>query len=262
MRGGRVFVAREARGEPLEDAFAAAIDDPDRLVVVGTIDDTPIGYAVATTEPLRDGTRLGVVSDLFVEGEARGIGVGEAMMTLVLCVVHRAWVQRVRRLRVAGRPRHQELLRGLGFHRATARDAPPAEGDVVTRGRGVRRRHRDRRATTCCSSAGAAGRRRGSGRCREDGSRPARRWPRRSCASCARRRASKACAGPFVGWVERIGETIIRDPRLPGHGPRTPGAPCRRRRRRGGVGAAARRGRAQPGARVSPSSCTSTASWR
>jgi GNAT superfamily N-acetyltransferase len=84
MRGGRVFVAREARAEPLDEAFAAAIDDENHRVVIGTIDDTPIGYAVATTEPLRDGTRLGVISDLFVESDARGIGVGEAMMTLLL----------------------------------------------------------------------------------------------------------------------------------------------------------------------------------
>jgi GNAT superfamily N-acetyltransferase len=49
--------------------------------VVGTIDGTVVGYGVARLEPLHDGAVLGVVSDLYVEPEARGVGVGESMMT-------------------------------------------------------------------------------------------------------------------------------------------------------------------------------------
>ena len=49
-------------------------------MVVGTIDGVVVGYAVARVERLGDGSRLGVVDDIFVEEEARGIGVGEAMM--------------------------------------------------------------------------------------------------------------------------------------------------------------------------------------
>lgn len=88
FRGGGIYAAREARAEPIEDGFAAAIDDDDQCVVVGTIDDVPIGYAAAHVETLRDGSRLGVVSDIFVESEARAIGVGEAMMNALL-----AWLR-------------------------------------------------------------------------------------------------------------------------------------------------------------------------
>jgi GNAT superfamily N-acetyltransferase len=80
MKGGAVWVARNARREPLDVDLMAALDDPSRCALVGTIDETVIGYAVAHTEALGDGTRLGVVDEIFVEQEARGVGVGELMM--------------------------------------------------------------------------------------------------------------------------------------------------------------------------------------
>jgi GNAT superfamily N-acetyltransferase len=52
--------------------------------VVGTIDGTPIGYGVVALEKLHDGSLLGAVSDLFVDPEARGVGVGEAMMDQIV----------------------------------------------------------------------------------------------------------------------------------------------------------------------------------
>ena len=83
-RGGSVFVAREGRAEPVEESLCAAVRDPGMVVVVGTVDDTVLGYGTGRTEPLRDGRRLGVIDDLFVEEEARAVGVGEAMMDRLL----------------------------------------------------------------------------------------------------------------------------------------------------------------------------------
>jgi GNAT superfamily N-acetyltransferase len=83
-RGGPVFVAREARAEPVEDSLRRDIVDPDRIVVVGTIEDVSLGYAAGHTEELRDGRCLGVIDDLFVDEQARAVGVGEAMMDLLL----------------------------------------------------------------------------------------------------------------------------------------------------------------------------------
>jgi GNAT superfamily N-acetyltransferase len=83
-RGGAVFVAREARPEPVEESLRSAVLEPDRTVVVGTIDGTILGYATGRTELLRDGNTLGVIDDLFVEEEARAVGVGEAMMDVLL----------------------------------------------------------------------------------------------------------------------------------------------------------------------------------
>ncbi len=79
-RGGAVWKAREARPEPLEQNLAAALADPCVRLLAGTIDDVIVGYAAVRIEDLRDGTRLGVVDDIYVEAEARGVGLGEAMM--------------------------------------------------------------------------------------------------------------------------------------------------------------------------------------
>lgn len=83
-RGGRVFVAREARAEPVEAGLQADIVDPDVLVLAGTLDDVVLGYATGRIEGLRDGSSLGIIDELFVEPDARAVGVGEAMMEQLL----------------------------------------------------------------------------------------------------------------------------------------------------------------------------------
>ncbi len=80
MKGGVVWAAREARTEPVEDSLKASLADDGTRVVVGTIDGVPIGYGAVHVEVLNDGSRLGVVDDIFVEEGAREVGVGEAMM--------------------------------------------------------------------------------------------------------------------------------------------------------------------------------------
>ena len=83
-RGGAVFVAREARAEPVDESLLRQIADPASIVLVGTIDGVVLGYAAGRTEELRDGRCLGVIDDLFVDEEARAVGVGEAMMDQLL----------------------------------------------------------------------------------------------------------------------------------------------------------------------------------
>jgi GNAT superfamily N-acetyltransferase len=79
QRGGRLLLARDLR------AFdPSSVDDPDHLVVVGTIEEVPVGYAVVGLEAVGEGPPLAVIEALFVEPEARDVGVGEAMMDLVL----------------------------------------------------------------------------------------------------------------------------------------------------------------------------------
>ena len=80
MRGGRIWAVREARPGPPADVYGALLHDPAACVVVGTIDGVVIGFGVASVESLSDGGRLGVVSELFVDGEGRAVGVGEGML--------------------------------------------------------------------------------------------------------------------------------------------------------------------------------------
>jgi GNAT superfamily N-acetyltransferase len=83
-RGGAVWSEREARAVPAEASLREDLADASRLVLAGTIDDVVIGYAAVRTEPLRDGTLLGILTDVYVEPEARAVGVGEVLVDEVL----------------------------------------------------------------------------------------------------------------------------------------------------------------------------------
>ena len=79
-RGGPLWSTREARPEPLGEAFAALLERDDATVLVGTYDDVVVGFGTAHVESLRDGSRLGVIDEIYVEPEARAVGVGEALV--------------------------------------------------------------------------------------------------------------------------------------------------------------------------------------
>lgn len=80
---------KEADGlpEPIEDALADAVADPETLVYVGTADDVPFGFILAYSAPLLPqaaGQRMATIKLVFTEEEARGVGVGEAMRDTVV----------------------------------------------------------------------------------------------------------------------------------------------------------------------------------
>jgi GNAT superfamily N-acetyltransferase len=77
QRGGKLLLA--SQGAESQERWGFLLSDPTRSVWVGTCDDVPVGYAVVRAEP-RQLSAVGVVEELYVEPEARGIGIGEAMM--------------------------------------------------------------------------------------------------------------------------------------------------------------------------------------
>jgi GNAT superfamily N-acetyltransferase len=79
MRGGAIWLERDAWPEPLSGAYAELLDREDAGLFVGTIDDVIVGFGAVVVETLRSAARLGVVTDLFVELAAREVGVGEAL---------------------------------------------------------------------------------------------------------------------------------------------------------------------------------------
>lgn len=84
IRGGAVWRRQSSRPFPVDDSLAADLDDADSSVVAGTIDGTIVGYGVVRAETLAGGGTLGVVSDLYTLPDARGVGVGEAVMNAMI----------------------------------------------------------------------------------------------------------------------------------------------------------------------------------
>jgi GNAT superfamily N-acetyltransferase len=84
MKGGDLWAARESTPEPFEASYRERLRSDDAEVVVGEYAGVVVGYAVVVVDELRDGRRLGLLTDLYVEHEAREVGVGEAMIDRVI----------------------------------------------------------------------------------------------------------------------------------------------------------------------------------
>ena len=72
-RGGELW-ARQV------DRDRGFVPPADGLVLVGTIDGAVVGYAVVRIDALVDGGSLAVLDDVYVEVDARGVGVGELLL--------------------------------------------------------------------------------------------------------------------------------------------------------------------------------------
>lgn len=114
-RGGAVWKAREARAEPVEQSVRAQLDEPGARVLVGTIEGFVVGYTVARIEELRDLTRLGVIDEIFVEPEARGVGVGEAMITDVIAWCEKAGCIGIDSMALPGHRETKNFFEEAGF---------------------------------------------------------------------------------------------------------------------------------------------------
>jgi GNAT superfamily N-acetyltransferase len=82
-RGGDAYRSREARTEPWRSSLRDDLADAATLVLLGSLGEVAVGYAVASVEPRR-GSDLAVVRDLYVEPEARGVGLGRDLMDQVV----------------------------------------------------------------------------------------------------------------------------------------------------------------------------------
>jgi GNAT superfamily N-acetyltransferase len=78
QRGGELWARQTDR------AAGPALGAPATAAWVGTIDDTVVGYAIARLDPLADGGRLAVLTDVYVLPDARGVGVGELLLDAVI----------------------------------------------------------------------------------------------------------------------------------------------------------------------------------
>jgi len=79
-RGGTAHLLKEALGEPLDARFGSILRDQSWLVLVGTLDEAPIGLAAARIETMPDSSRLVTVEVVYVDPGAREVGVGERLL--------------------------------------------------------------------------------------------------------------------------------------------------------------------------------------
>ena len=132
-RGGPIWHRREAHAEPLEATVGGHVTDPGprRLALVATVDEVIVGYALAELATLHDGEALALVSDLYVEPEARGIGLGEAMMDLLVAWARDAGAVGIDALALPGDRATKNFFETSGLtarailvHRSFGGDAP------------------------------------------------------------------------------------------------------------------------------------------
>lgn len=83
MRGGPLFSRREtglvAKTLMRPGGLDRLLADVHRRVLVGTIDETVVGLALGRIDAVGEAT-LGVIDACYVESEARGVGVGRALV--------------------------------------------------------------------------------------------------------------------------------------------------------------------------------------
>ena len=69
--------------DPFDPAIRADMLSAPHVGGAGTIDGVTVGYIAAHRQALHDGSAMARITDVYVLPDARGVGVGEALMLLV-----------------------------------------------------------------------------------------------------------------------------------------------------------------------------------
>jgi GNAT superfamily N-acetyltransferase len=80
QRGGEWWFDTALPYEVSIHAYESLVASPHHCVLVGMIDDAIIGFGVCERQTTRAGSHRAVIHELYVEPDARAIGVGELML--------------------------------------------------------------------------------------------------------------------------------------------------------------------------------------
>ena len=78
----KMWSRADALDEPVADSFRAILADPGAILLIGEIDGYPFGFLLARVEVLlaqAEGEQVGAIRLIFVDLEAREVGLGEVM---------------------------------------------------------------------------------------------------------------------------------------------------------------------------------------
>ncbi|MGD0083002.1 MAG: GNAT family N-acetyltransferase [Acidimicrobiales bacterium] len=114
-RGGHVFVHREFAPPSTGSQLAAFVDDAAACVALGTVDEVVVGLAIATVETLRDSSVLARLHLLWVEPDAREVGLGEELLGLVTDWARELGAARLDAYALPGNRETKNFLESAGF---------------------------------------------------------------------------------------------------------------------------------------------------
>lgn len=84
-RGADLWFRVDARADPSELVdLASGPTGSSEVLLVGTVDDTVVGFAAGHLATTHDGAPLGVVTELYVEIDGRQVGVGDVLLCALM----------------------------------------------------------------------------------------------------------------------------------------------------------------------------------
>jgi GNAT superfamily N-acetyltransferase len=114
-RGGGVFLQRETLALPFAENLTRLLLDAAAFVAVGALDDVTMGTALAKVETLRDGMIVARLEFLWVEPEAREVGLGGELMDVVEQWAHEVGATRLDAYALPGNREAKNFLETAGF---------------------------------------------------------------------------------------------------------------------------------------------------
>ncbi len=113
-----VWALADGLPEPVAAALKDAVEDDRTSVYLGGIDGVPLGFAITRSVdmlPQADGERVGTVDYIYTVPEARGVGVGAAMMDLAMADLRAAGHLRFDAFALPGHRRAKNFFEANGF---------------------------------------------------------------------------------------------------------------------------------------------------
>ena len=101
-RGGEVLARLDPHASTVDDRMSNALADPASIVAVGMLDEVIVAYGLMVITEAADGSTHAVIEELFVELEARSVGVGESLADLLFSVASKKGVIGVDALALPG----------------------------------------------------------------------------------------------------------------------------------------------------------------